>query len=111
MRTLILSLLILLALSSCEKEKITSSCQKAMHEKFKAELKCTEKGVMEVNLYSGIYNNKTIYFTMTMCPACNTTPPSFGYACDSTKIEIIDFIKNVSGIKEVYNSCSKQFKE
>jgi len=114
MKILMISLSLLLALSSCEKKKIeeqtTSTCLKEMHEKFKEELKCIEKGVMEVNLYRGIYANKTIYFPMTMCPACDTVAPSFGYSCEGTKIEITDFNKNVTEIKEVYNSCEQKFK-
>lgn len=86
-----------------------SQCELDMRDRFKEGLKCTEKGIMEVNLYSGIYENKTIYFSMIMCTACSTVPPVFGYTCEGIKIEIKEFNKNVSNIKEVYNSCTLKF--
>ena len=111
----ILFILITLALSlSCEKStEITTKalCHQEMKTRFEKELTCTEKGVMENNLYSGLYNGKSLYFVMSMCPACNTTPPQFGYSCDGTKITISDFNTNVTEIKEIYNSCTKRFLE
>ncbi|MCA5005446.1 hypothetical protein [Sphingobacterium bovistauri] len=111
MRTLFLLTLSVL-LFGCKKANENSSnnpCHQEMKERFKTELKCTERGVMEVNLYSGIYDGKQIYFAMTMCPACNTMPPQFGYNCEGTKINISTFNTKVSEIKEIYNSCTNSF--
>lgn len=101
-------------LTNCSKSKENTTpipCHQEMKAKFEKELKCTEKGVMEVNLYSGYYNGENIYFVMTMCPACNTIPPQFGYSCDGRKITISDFNTKVSETKEIYNSCTKRFAE
>lgn len=111
---ILLILITLVFLSSCEKSKENTTetlCHQEMKTKLEKELKCIEKGVIEVNLYSGLYNGENIYFAMTMCPACNTIPPQFGYSCDGTKITITDFNNKVSEIKEIYNSCTKRFGE
>ncbi|MGN0003152.1 MAG: hypothetical protein ACI35V_06940 [Sphingobacterium composti] len=111
----ILFILIALAFSSsCKESKENTTeilCHQEMKTRFEKELKCTEKDIMEVNLYSGLYNGENVYFTMTMCPACNTTPPQYGYSCDGTKISISNFNTKVSEIKEIYNSCTKRFSE
>ena len=106
--------LIPLFLISCRKSREDTAdnlCHMEMKERFKSELRCTEKDKIEVNLYSGKYNNTQIYFSKTMCPACNTIPPQFGYSCDGTKISISDFNTKVSDIKEIYNSCTNRFSE
>lgn len=95
----------------CKKEgKAPSNCAAQMQERFKAELKCTEKGVNEINLYSGLYKNEEVYFTMIMCINCGTIPPAFGYTCKNKKVDFDDF-RNVENIKEVYNSCTQKFIE
>ncbi len=104
---------ILLIVTACTKDEAptdTSECVVRMKELYKAELKCTKKDAMEVNLYSGLYKNELVYFTMTMCPNCNTVPPSSGYTCGNKKVDFNDF-GNVSDIKQVYNSCTKEFTE
>lgn len=109
MRDIILSL-VLLTFLGCKKDEVSeNSCHQAMKERFENELKCTEKDKMQVNLYSGIYEGKTIYFVNTMCPACNTIPPQFGYTCEGQKITISDFNTKVTQTKQVYNSCTKKF--
>lgn len=103
-------LLTFFILTGCEKANVENSnpsaCLLKMKDLFKEELKCTEKGVMESNLHTGTYEDKTIYFVDIMCPACNTVPPQFGYTCNGTKITITNFSTNVSNVKEVYNSCT-----
>lgn len=109
MRSPTLLLLAIIAFSSCKNNDMKDSspdCLTKMKERFKTELKCTEKGVMENNLYVGTYENKKIYFTNIMCPACGTIPPQFGYTCEGTKVDIINFSTKVTDIKELYNSCS-----
>lgn len=81
-----------------------------MKERFKDDLKCTERGVMEMHLFVGTYKNKQVYFTKIMCPACNTVPPQYGYTCDNKKIDFDDF-ENVKDRKIVYNSCTDTFTE
>lgn len=65
---------------------------------------------MEVNLYSAIYKNQRIYFPMTMCPACNTVAPPFGYTCENKKVTIDNF-QDVDELAQVYNSCMEEFSE
>lgn len=104
--------LIPLLLTHCSKSREVTTdqlCHQEMKERFKSELKCTEKEQMEVNLYSGKYEGNRIYFVMTMCPACNTAPIQYGYTCEGKKISIKDFNKTVSDIKQVYNSCTEKF--
>lgn len=96
----------------CEKERKqenASACDLQMKERFKEDLKCTKKNSMEVNLYMGLYENEKVYFTLTMCPNCGIMPPSYGYTCDNIKVDFDDF-SNVENIQEVYNSCTKEFK-
>ncbi|MDR2284381.1 MAG: hypothetical protein LBE37_14275 [Sphingobacterium sp.] len=110
MRKIIILLLAVASILGCKKseEKVdTSECITEMVTRFEKELKCTKQGLMETNLYRGTYKNKQVYFTNTMCPACNTIPPQYGYDCSGKKIDFRDF-KDVSGIKEVYNSCTKK---
>jgi len=111
-RYLILTLGLMLFLS-CGKENssLGSDCAMNMRSKFKGEIRCTKKGEMESNLYKGTYENKTVYFTMTMCSNCLTAPPSFGYTCDMEKVNFEDFNVNMKDISQVYNSCTKQFTE
>jgi len=113
MRLFPVVILTALTLFSCKKEKSEnqdeSGCALRVKEIVKEELKCTTKESMEVNLYSGIYQNKTIYFTDVMCPNCGVLPPSIGYTCDGTKVSINDFANKVTQIKEVYNSCTQKF--
>jgi hypothetical protein len=80
-----------------------------MKERFKEELKCAEKYTREVNLYTGMYENEEVYFTMIMCPNCGTVPPAYGYTCENKKVNFDDF-RNVENIKEIYNSCTQEFK-
>lgn len=110
-----LFILIVLAslFSGCDKDdqqKNPSDCAARIKELYNEELKCTEENVMEINLYRGIYKGEAVYFSMIMCPACNTVPPAFGYTCEQKKVAFDDF-REVEDIKEVYNSCSKQFME
>lgn len=98
---------------SCEKEREQrepSACALQMKERFKEDLKCTEKLTKEVNLYMGMYENEKVYFTRIMCPSCNTIPPAYGYTCENKKVDFDDF-RNVENIKEIYNSCTQEFKE
>lgn len=110
LKTLFL-LLPILVFFSCEKDngsKDATPCEIKMKSHFKDKLKCSKKGEMEVNLYSGEYEGKTVYFTDTMCIACLTIAPKEGYTCDMEKIEFKDF-QDVKEIKQVYNSCSKSY--
>ena len=98
-------------LISCQKENNqvdTSTCESQMVERFSKELKCFNKGTMEVNLYRGLYKNKQVYFPMTMCINCGTLPPEFGYTCENEKITFENF-EEVKNTKQVYNSCTKEF--
>ena len=79
-----------------------------MKQKFENDLLCFEKKVIEINLYTGLYKNEQVYFTMIMCPACNTAPPAFGYTLHNKKVKFDNF-QDVTDIKEVYNSCTKTF--
>lgn len=111
---ILLIFLIPLFLIGCRKskEEITDNlCHMEMKERFKSELKCTKQGLMEQNLYTGMYEGQRIYFINIMCTACNTIPPQAGYSCDGTKITISNFNNNVSEIKEIYNSCTNRFAE
>ncbi len=111
MKKILVILIIAFAFSSCEKaHKDASECAIRMKQLFDNELKCTEKNVMEVNLYSGKYKNQVVYFLNIMCPACLAMPPSYGYNCSNEKILFDDF-KNVTAIKEVYNSCTKEYRD
>lgn len=95
----------------CDKndtEPESSECSINMKNRFDSELKCTTAGFMEVNLYSGFYNDKAVFFPMIMCPSCGTLPPKYGYTCEDEKITFENF-SNVTDIKEVYNSCTKKF--
>ncbi|MGH2624567.1 MAG: hypothetical protein ACRDE7_12930, partial [Sphingobacterium sp.] len=96
---------------SCKKESNpvgTSICASQMKEKFNSELKCIKKNWHQVNLYSGTYKKKQVYFSYTMCINCGTVPPKFGYTCDDEKIDFENF-DDVENVKEVYNSCTKEF--
>lgn len=98
---------------SCTKDEApinTSECAVRMKKLYESELKCTKQDVMEVNLYAGVYKNERVYFTRIMCPSCNTLPPSSGYTCGNKKVDFDDF-GEVSDIKQVYNSCTKEFME
>ena len=111
MRTLLFLITLVLFLG-CKKSKENTTeilCHQEMKERLKSELRCEEKDKLEVNLYSGSYEGQKIFFPMTMCPACNTIPPQFGYTCDGSKITISEFNTKVSAIKEVYNSCTNKF--
>ena len=106
-------LVAILLIAACTKDETpldTSECVVRMKDLYKSELECTSQGAMEVNLYAGIYKNQRVYFTMTMCPSCNTLPPSSGYTCENKKVGFDDF-GNVSDIKQVYNSCTGEFTE
>ena len=101
-----------LFLISCQKSRENTTdnlCHQEMKERFKSELRCTEKGKMEVNLYSGLYEGKRIYFVMTICPACNTVNPQYGYTCEGEEIQISNFLSKVSETREIYNSCTNSF--
>ena len=101
--------MIVVSFSSCEKDQTDASeCVIRMKQLFDNELKCTEKNAMEVNLYSGKYQNKIVYFLNIMCPACSSMPPSYGYSCSNEKI-LFDNFQNVTDIKQVYNSCTKKY--
>jgi len=100
-------------LISCQPSKkpvTVSDCVVQVQKLYDKELKCTTKGAMEVNLYSGRYQNDTVYFAMIMCPNCDSTPPAYGYTCTQEKVTFSDF-RDVSQIRQVYNSCTKQFIE
>jgi len=104
-------LVAILWIAGCTKDETpvdTSECVVRMKDLYKSELKCTEKGTMEINLYSGLYKKEVVYFTNIVCVACNTVPPSFGYTCDNKKVVFDNFI-NVTDIKQVYNSCTNEF--
>ena len=110
MRKIIILLVAVASVLGCKKseEKVdTPGCVQEMVKRYENELKCTEQGAMETNLYRGTYKNKQVYFADTMCPACNVIPPKHGYDCSGKKIEFSDF-KDVTDIKEVYNSCTKK---
>lgn len=112
MRKLYVLFIAVTLLYSCQKDREQvdpTSCEWRMKEKFKEELKCTEQGVMEVNLFRGVYKNEQVYFTLTMCINCNTLPPTYGYTCEDKKVTFDDF-GNVEDIKEIYNSCTQEFK-
>lgn len=97
---------------SCEKEtkqRDPSACELQMKERFNEELKCTEKYTREVNLYMGVYENEQVYFTRIMCANCGVVPPAYGYTCENKKVNFDDFRK-VENIKEIYNSCTQEFK-
>jgi len=113
MKRLCTILVVATLLFGCKKEneqKEVSLCALQMKEQFKEQLKCSKQGFMEENLYSGLYKGNLVYFTMTMCPSCNTLPPAFGYTCSNKKVDFDDFSK-VSNIQQVYNSCTKRFTE
>lgn len=113
MKRLCIVLLAILSMSSCSKEDEptdTRECAVRMKDLLETELKCTKSGAMEVDLYSGFYKNERVYFTAIMCPNCNTVPPSCGYTCESKKVDFDDF-RNVSDVKQVYNSCTEEFME
>ena len=104
------TLLAIALLLGCKKEESSiKTCHQEMKERFNSELRCSKQGEMEVNLYSGIYDGKRIYFTMIMCPACNTVPVQHGYTCDGQKISVENFNNTVSDIKQIYNSCTQKF--
>ncbi|WP_293933396.1 hypothetical protein [Sphingobacterium sp. UBA6645] len=99
-------------LTSCDKQQDDPNapeCYKQMKQRYDKQLGCSKKGEMEVNLYRGLYQGKEIYFPMTMCPSCNTVAPAEGYTCEGEKIAIEDFNRQVTAIKEVYNSCTRKF--
>ncbi|NGF58114.1 hypothetical protein G5B00_16480 [Parapedobacter sp. SGR-10] len=108
--TLLVAVALLFGCKKENEQKEVSACALQIKEFFKEELKCTEQHSMEINLYAGMYKGMLVYFTMTMCPNCNTVPPSFGYTCANKKIDFDDFTK-VSDIQQVYNSCTKRFTE
>lgn len=63
MRTLTF-ILILFLFSNCSKNKELTTdnpCHQAMKDRFDSELKCTEKDKLEVNLYSGKYEENDLY--------------------------------------------------
>lgn len=111
-KTIILAIAMTI-LFGCNKseEKINlSGCIEEMVKRYEKELKCTKPGEMETNLYRGIYKNQIVYFPDTMCPACSTVPPQYGYDCSGKKITFESF-QEVSEIKQIYNSCTKQVTE
>ena len=113
MKKVLLSIIILgsVLIIGCKKgkdETNVSECALFMKKKFDKELICSQKGKMESNLYVGTYKNQEVYFVNTMCPACNTLPPQFGYTCGDKKVDFDDFSK-VENIKQVYNSCTQEF--
>jgi len=111
MKKILVILTIVVSLSSCEKDYTDASeCAIRMKQLFDNELKCTAQNAMEVNLYSGRYQNKIVYFLNIMCPACSSIPPSYGYTCSNEKI-LFDNFQNVTDIKQVYNSCTKKYLE
>lgn len=114
MKRLCVLLMFITLFFSCKKEREqqedVSDCALQMKEFFKDELKCTEQHQMEVNLYIGSYKNRQVYFTMTMCPSCNTLPPTHGYNCENKKVDFDDF-RDVKNIKVIYNSCTEKFTE
>lgn len=109
MKRLSVLFLILTLFYSCEKErKQPTACALQMKERFKEDLKCTERHTMEVNLYTGSYKNEQVYFTRVMCPNCNTIPPAYGYTCENKKVDFDNF-SNVKNIRQIYNSCTREF--
>ncbi|WP_276363244.1 hypothetical protein [Daejeonella sp. H1SJ63] len=111
MKKILVVFMIAFSLSSCEKDQTDASeCAIRMKQLFDNELKCTEENAMEVNLYSGKYQNKIVYFPNVMCPVCLGIPPSYGYSCSNEKISFDNF-QNVTDIKQVYNSCTKKYLE
>ena len=111
MRKLCVLLAAVTLLLSCKKESNPeggSICASKMKEKFNSELKCITKNSHAVNLYSGTYKEKLVYFSNTMCINCGTVPPEFGYTCDDEKINFENF-DDVENVKVVYNSCTKEF--
>ncbi|MVZ66957.1 hypothetical protein GQF61_13940 [Sphingobacterium sp. DK4209] len=103
----------LIFMCACSKDKDNPnvpSCYKEMKERFEKVLKCTKQNSMEVNLYSALYQGKTIFFPMTMCPTCSTVAPAEGYTCAGEKVTIEKF-SDVGTITLIYNSCTKKYKE
>ena len=100
-------------MSACGKDQENPdvpSCYIQMKERFDKVLICTKANSMEVNLYSAVYQGKTIFFPMTTCPNCNTVAPSEGYTCAGEKV-IIEKFNDVVALTLIYNSCTKEYKE
>lgn len=110
MRKIIILLVAVASVLGCKKseEKVDiPGCIGEMVKRYENELKCTKQGSWETNLYRGTYKNQQVYFANTMCINCGVMPPKHGYDCSGKKIEFSDF-RDVSDIKEVYNSCTKK---
>ena len=108
--TLLLAVTFILGCKKSEKIVDIPGCVGEMVKRYDNELKCTKQGSWETNLYRGTYKNQQVYFANTMCINCGVMPPKYGYDCSGKKIEFSDF-KDVSGTKEVDNSCTKKLIE
>jgi len=84
-----------------------------MKNHFKNNLSCSEKKNLThaSHLFKGTYKEKTVYYTVIVCPTCNTMPPQFGYTCDMEKVEFKNFNENMKDHTKVYDSCTKKFSE
>jgi len=107
-----LTLILLVALfSGCKKDSDSSPCAREMRSFFEDDLKCDTGGDYEytANLAKGEYKGATVYFiSATVCMDCLVASPTHGYTCEKEKIEFDDF-RDVKNIKQVFDSCSKQY--
>ncbi len=111
MKRIMFLALAIIMFTACEKDDVdVSTCAKKLKSHFKKELRCSEKGANETNLFKGTYKGETVYFANTICIYCLTAPPEYGYTCDLKKIDFENF-NDVKDISEVYNSCSKKYTE
>lgn len=109
-RIMFLALAIVL-FTTCEKDgQDASPCSKKLRSHFKKEIRCTEKGAYETNLYKGIYKGKTVYYVDVVCISCLTASPEYGYTCDLEKVDFENF-NEVANKTMVYNSCTKDYTE
>lgn len=104
----------LLFVGCSKSESITTETENAtfsrMRNHFSNELKCTTPGMMQTNLFQGIYKDKTVYYVATVCPNCLTMPPKSGYTATLEEVIFADF-RNVTYNKTVYDSCTKKYSE
>lgn len=113
MKILLALVLVVALFSGCEKDSDSSPCAREMRSFFENDLKCDTGDDYEysANLAKGEYKGATVYFvSSTVCMNCLTAFPTHGYTCEKEKIEFDDF-REVKNIKQVFDSCSKQYLE
>lgn len=99
-------------LVNCKKgeELNPTECLIEIHKLFKDQIGCEsrENIDMSVHIFQGTYEGQEIYFTLLVCPNCNTLPPEWGYNCKKEKVEIKNFL-DVKNMKKIYDSCTGKF--